>query len=65
MIQVVLDTNVLISALIRDGKPRKLFLEMVSEKADLIFFREFKGIRILTVNDFLCLISYVFKYVGF
>jgi predicted nucleic acid-binding protein len=65
MIQVVLDTNVLISALIRDGKPRKLFLEMVREKADLIFFREFKGIRILTVNDFLCLISYVFKYVGF
>ena len=65
MIQVVLDTNVLISALIRDGKPRKLLLEMVREKADLIFFREFKGIRILTVNDFLCLISYVFKYVGF
>jgi putative PIN family toxin of toxin-antitoxin system len=40
MIQAVLDTNVLISALIRDGKPRKLLLEMVRGKADLILSRE-------------------------
>jgi len=40
MIQAVLDTNVLISALIRDGKPRKLLLEMVRGKADLILSKE-------------------------
>jgi len=36
MIKIVLDTNVLISALIKTGKPRILFYEVVKGKAQLI-----------------------------
>ena len=36
MIKVVLDTNVLVSALIKTGRPRALFLEVVRGKVQLI-----------------------------
>ncbi len=36
MIKIVLDTNVLISALFKKGKPRTLFYETVEGKAELI-----------------------------
>jgi hypothetical protein len=39
MIKVVLDTNVLVSALIRNGKPRALLFEMVRGNAQLILSR--------------------------
>jgi putative PIN family toxin of toxin-antitoxin system len=31
MVRVVIDTNVLVSALINDGKPRKLVLELLDK----------------------------------
>ncbi len=37
--RIVLDTNVLVSALIRKGKPRKLLLEIIEER-QLILSRE-------------------------
>ena len=40
MTKIVLDTNVLISALIRTGKPRALILEIVEGKAQLILSRD-------------------------
>ena len=39
MIKVVLDTNVLVSALIRTGKPRALLFEIVRGNAQLILSR--------------------------
>ncbi len=39
MIKAVLDTNVLVSALIRTGKPRALLFEMVRGNAQLILSR--------------------------
>jgi len=40
MIKIVLDTNVLISALIKTGKPKTLFYEIVKGKAQLILSME-------------------------
>ena len=40
MIKVVLDTNVLISALIKTGKPRALVFKLIRGKARLILSRE-------------------------
>lgn len=40
MIKIVLDTNILISALIKTGKPRALIFELVRKKARLILSRE-------------------------
>lgn len=40
MAKLVLDTNVLISALIKRGKPRALFLEVVRGRVQLILSRE-------------------------
>jgi putative PIN family toxin of toxin-antitoxin system len=39
MVRAVIDTNVLVSALIHDGKPRKLFLELL-EKHTVILSRQ-------------------------
>ena len=39
MIKAVLDTNVLVSALIRTGKPRALFFEILRGNAQLILSR--------------------------
>ena len=36
MVRAVIDTNVLISALIRDGKPRKLTLELLNKRTVIL-----------------------------
>ncbi len=38
--KITLDTNVLISALIKDGKPRNLLYEIIREKDELIFSKD-------------------------
>lgn len=38
--KVVLDTNVLVSALIKDGKPRTLLFEIIRRKHELILAKE-------------------------
>lgn len=38
--KIVLDTNVLVSALIKSGKPRKLLFEIIQRKHELILSRE-------------------------
>jgi len=51
MIKIVLDTNVLISALIKIGKPRKLFYEIVKGKAQLILSMEILDEFARTLGD--------------
>jgi putative PIN family toxin of toxin-antitoxin system len=51
MIKVVLDTNVLISALIRTGKPRTLITEMVKDGTQLILSRGILDEFAETVTD--------------
>jgi len=51
MIKVVLDTNVLISALIRTGKPRTLITEMVKHGTQLILSRGILDEFAETVTD--------------
>ncbi len=65
MVTVVLDTNVLISALIGHGKPRSLVLrlleeetvvssmEMLAELADVLSRGKFTEVKSLQVNSFL------------
>lgn len=40
MLRIVLDTNVLISAIIRDGKPRKLFQMGIDSKYQILLSKE-------------------------
>jgi hypothetical protein len=65
MVTVVLDTNVLISALVGHGKPRRLVLklleeetvvssmEMLAELADVLSRRKFTDVKSSQVNSFL------------
>jgi uncharacterized protein len=65
MVTVILDTNVLISALVGNGKPRRLVLrlleeetvassiEMLAELADVLSRRKFTDIKGSQVNSFL------------
>jgi len=51
MIKIVLDTNVLISALIKTGKPKTLFYEIVKGKAQLILSMEILDEFARTLGD--------------
>ena len=54
MIKVVLDTNIYVSAFGFDGMADYL---VTGDKQHLLPIKEFRGIRILTANDFLKLMA--------
>lgn len=68
MVTVVVDTNVLISALMGHGKPRRLIIrlleahelttsrEMITELVEVLTRAKFKGIRKRDVNNFLSIL---------
>lgn len=57
--KIVLDTNVLISALIKEGKPRQLLLKIIKSRHQLITSREILEEFALTANELRIL-----KYAG-
>ena len=48
---VVLDTNVLISALIKEGKPRQLLFRIIKSRHDLITSEEILEELAMTANE--------------
>jgi putative PIN family toxin of toxin-antitoxin system len=51
MLKILLDTNVLISALIKSGKPRELIFELIRKRAQLILSRNILEEFVEVVND--------------
>ena len=49
--RIVLDTNVLISALIKSGKPRELILEIARKKVEVVLSKEILKEFIEVAND--------------